>query len=92
MSSILRFTVTEEVEGGFTAAARVPNTQNTLRTEGDSLEELYKNIADVVEAYCFSTKTPIPPTIKVKLPSPPSSPTKKTQKINFELESEPFAL
>ena len=66
MSSLL-FVVTEEKEvGGFTAAARVPNTNTTLRTEGDSLKELYINIAEVVDAYYTATNTPIQTDITVK--------------------------
>jgi predicted RNase H-like HicB family nuclease len=67
--SSLRFVVADEEEGGFTAAAPVPKTQTTLRTEANSLEELYKNIAEVVEAYCAATHIETIPSIKIKLPS-----------------------
>jgi hypothetical protein len=75
MSLSLCFIVSEEEEevGGFTAAARIPNTKSTLRTEGDSLTNLYKNIVEVVEGYCESEEIPIPSNIKVILPAIPSS-------------------
>lgn len=69
---ILQFVVACEEGGGFTAAAPVPDTQTTLRTEGDNLTELYFNIAEVVRAYCTATRTQFSPDIGIRLPRVPS--------------------
>lgn len=66
----LTFIVQEEVEdGGFSTVAHIPDSKSRLITEGNTLSELYINIADVVEGWCAATKRDCPPRVKIILPT-----------------------
>jgi len=53
-SEVLIFEITQENDGGYVAECLTEN----IFTEGDSWEELRKNVREAVTAFCFDRKMP----------------------------------
>jgi predicted RNase H-like HicB family nuclease len=51
----LVFEITQESDGGYTAEA----LGESIFTQGDSWEDLRRNVADAVEAYFFDAEKPL---------------------------------